>query len=159
MGLMFDPSEVFQIAVRIEVNGERFYREMAGRLDDEEVKTLFTFLADEEIKHRTFYEEILGQSEPFEPRESYPGEYFDYLRSYASGVIFSQETFEKKLEEIRGASEALDFAIGVEWDSIHFYQELKGLVPESRREQLDALIAEERKHFVQLTKMKRERTV
>jgi rubrerythrin len=155
---MFDPSEVFQIAVRIEVNGERFYREMAGRLDDEKVKALFSFLADEEIKHRRFYEAVLEKSEPFEPEEGYPGEYFDYLRSYAGGVIFSQETFEEKLEEIRGASEALDFAIGVEWDSIHFYQELKGLVPESRREQLDALIDEERRHFVQLTKLKRERT-
>jgi rubrerythrin len=140
------------------VNGERFYREMAGRLDDEKVKALFSFLADEEIKHRRFYEAILAKSEPFEPEEGYPGEYFDYLRSYASGVIFSQEAFEEKLEGIRGASEALDFAIGVEWDSIHFYQELKGLVPESRREQLDALIDEERRHFVQLTKLKRERT-
>jgi len=157
MGLMFDPREVFQIAVRIEENGERFYREMVGRIGDEEVKTLFLFLADEEIRHRRFYESILETAEPFEPEESYPGEYFDHLRSYASGVIFSQEAFEKKLDEIRDAGAALDFAIGVEWDSIHFYQELKGLVPESRREQLDEIVAEERRHFVRLTKLKRER--
>lgn len=157
MGLMFDPREVFQIAVRIEENGERFYRELAGRLDDDEVQELFSFLADEEVRHRRFYEGILGKSEPFEPEESYPGEYFAYLRAYASNVIFSQETFEKKLGEIRSAVEALDFAIGVEWDSIHFYQELKGLVPESRRSQLDDVVAEERRHFVKLTKLKEER--
>lgn len=158
MGLMFDPREVFQIAVRIEENGERFYRELGARLDDAGVKELFSFLADEEIRHRRFYEGILSKSEPFEPEESYPGEYFQYLHSYAAGVIFSQEAFEKKLEEISDAVEALDFAIGVEWDSIHFYQELKGLVPESRRGQLDDVIAEERRHFVKLTKLKEERT-
>lgn len=157
MGLMFDPREVFQIAVRIEENGERFYRELAERLNDSEVQEVFAFLADEEIKHRRFYEGVLGKSEPFEPEEGYPGEYFDYLRSYASGVIFSQEAFEKKLGEIKDAVEALDFAIGVEWDSIHFYQELKGLVPESRRGQLDEVIAEERRHFVKLTKLREAR--
>jgi rubrerythrin len=121
------------------------------------VQEVFAFLADEEIKHRRFYEGVLGKSEPFEPEESYPGEYFDYLRSYASGVIFSQEAFEKKLGEIKDAVEALDFAIGVEWDSIHFYQELKGLVPENRRGQLDEVIAEERRHFVKLTKLREAR--
>ena len=55
MGLMFDPREVFQIAVRIEENGERFYREMASRIDDEEVQGLFSFLADEEVRHQRFY--------------------------------------------------------------------------------------------------------
>lgn len=157
MGLMFDPREVFQIAVRIEENGERFYREMAGRIDDEEVRSLFAFLADEEVRHQQFYQAVLEKAEPFEPEENYPGEYFDYLHSYASGVIFSQDAFEKKLGEIRDAGAALDFAIGVEWDSIHFYQEIKGLVPKARREQLDAIVAEERKHFVKLTKLKKER--
>ena len=157
MGLMFDPREVFQIAVRIEENGERFYREMAGRIDDEDVRSLFAFLADEEVRHQQFYQAVLEKAEPFEPEENYPGEYFDYLRSYASGVIFSQDAFEKKLGEIRDAGAALDFAIGVEWDSIHFYQEIKGLVPKARREQLDAIVAEERRHFVKLTKLKKER--
>ena len=157
MGLMFDPREVFQIAVRIEENGERFYREMTKKIDDEGVRELFSFLADEEVKHRQFYQSVLEQAEPFEPEEAYPGEYFDYLRSYASGVIFSQGAFETKLGEIGDAAAALEFAIGVEWDSIHFYQELKGLVSESRREALDRIVAEERRHFVKLTKLKNER--
>ena len=157
MALMFDPREVFEIAVRIEENGERFYREMMKKIDDEGVQELFSFLADEEVKHRQFYRSVLEKAEPFEPEENYPGEYFDYLHSYASGVIFNQETFEKKLKEIGDAASALDFAIGVEWDSIHFYQELKGLVPASRRDSLDRIVAEERRHFVKLTKLKKER--
>ena len=157
MGLLFDPNEVFKIAVRIEENGESFYREMAAKLEDEEVKELFSFLADEEVGHRKFYQELLDKAEPFEPEEDYPGEYFDYLLSYAGGIIFNQETFEKKKSEIVEAGAALDFAIGVEWDSIHYYQELKGLVPQDRRRDLEALVNEERKHFVKLTKLRRDR--
>ena len=118
MGLLFNPAEVFQIAVRIEVNGEKFYREMAKKLDDPEVVSLFSYLADEEIGHREFYEALLSQIESVEPEEDYPGEYFDYLYSYADGIIFSQEAFEKKLREIDSAEAAIEFAIGVEWDSV-----------------------------------------
>ena len=157
MGLLFNPAEVFQIAVRIEVNGEKFYREMAKKLDDPEVVSLFSYLADEEIGHREFYEALLSQIESVEPEEDYPGEYFDYLYSYADGIIFSQETFEKRLREITDEAGALAFAIGVEWDSIHYYQELKGLVPESQRQRLNDLIAEERRHFVTLTRLKKEK--
>ena len=158
MGFMFDPNEVFQIAVRIEENGERFYRKMAEKLDDEaDVRRLFLFLADEEIKHRNYYSELLAAAGSVEPEESYPGEYFAYLNTYANGIIFSQEAFDRKIDEIDTAEAALDFAIGAEWDSIHFYQELQGLVPESRRNQLQEIIAEERRHFVKLSKMRKER--
>jgi len=158
MGLLFNPNEVFQIAVRIEENGERFYRKMAEKLDDEaDVRRLFLYLADEEIKHREYYGELLADTEAVEPEESYPGEYFNYLNSYVGGIIFSQEVFEKKVEAINDAAGALDFAIAAEWDSIHFYQELQGLVPPERRDQLKEIIAEERRHFVKLSKLKRER--
>ena len=59
MGLTFDPNEIFQIAVRIEVNGEKFYRAMAAKINDREVANLFTLLADDEVGHRRFYEELL----------------------------------------------------------------------------------------------------
>lgn len=157
MGHLFKPNEVFQIAVRIEQNGERFYREMARRLDDQEVKKLFSYLADEEIRHREFYEALLAEAGEIEPEESYPGEYYEYLLSYANSIIFSQENFENKMAEIRSEAAAIDFAVGVEWDSINYYQELKGLVPESQRGRLNELIAEERRHFVKLTKIKKEK--
>jgi rubrerythrin len=133
MGLMFDPNEIFQIAVRIEENGEKFYRAMSVKLDDRDVASLFSFLADEEVGHRRFYEGLLAGTEPHEVEESYPGEYFEQMRAYAEGVIFNQKSFERRLAEISDVAAALDFAIGVEWDSIHYYQEMKGLVPENKR--------------------------
>jgi len=37
MGVFFDVSEVFQFAIRIEENGERFYRKVAEKNSDKEI--------------------------------------------------------------------------------------------------------------------------
>lgn len=157
MGIMFEPSEVFQLAVRIEENGERFYRQMSEKFGDPELKKLFVFLADEEIGHRKIYEKILSSIELQKPRESFPGEYFAYLRSYADNIIFSQKEYDKKIGEISDARAAIDFAIGAELSSILYYQEIKKIVPENRYEKIEQIIDEERKHFVQLSNLKSEK--
>lgn len=154
MAIMFDPSEIFQLAIRIEENGEKFYRSMAEKLPDQQVKELFSFLADEEVSHKNFYKDILSKIDTFEPYESYPGEYFSYLRAYANNIIFSEKTFEVKLEQIADALSAIDFAIKAELDSILYYQEIKKLVPEKKHAQIDEIIDEERRHFVKLTDIK-----
>ena len=154
MGIMFDASEVFQLAIRIEENGEKFYRRMVEKFDEPTTKELFTYLANEEVGHKKIYEEILSTFESYEPHESYPGEYFAYLRSYADNIIFSQKEFDQKLEEITDVASALDFAIDAEVSSILYYQEIKNIVPENKYHQIDKIVDEERKHFVMLSELK-----
>lgn len=148
---LFEPSEVFQFAIRIEEGGEKFYRGMAGKLDDPEVKSLFSALADEEVKHKKTYEGMVSKIEDYEPFESYPGEYFSYLRAYADNIIFTPKRMEEEMSKIKDASSALKFAIDRELDSILYYQEVKNLVPENQRSLIDKIIEEERRHFVKLT--------
>ena len=154
MGVLFDPSEVFQLAVRIEENGEKFYTTMSKKMKDPEVKELFEFLANEEVAHKNFYQGILEELEKYEPVENYPEEYFSYLKSYADKIIFSQKTFEKKLNEIIDPVDAIEFAIGAELDSILYYQEMKKMVQEDKHKKIDIIVEEERKHFVTLSKLK-----
>lgn len=154
MGIMFDAGEVFQLAIRIEENGERFYRKMHDKFDDPELKKLFNYLAKEEVNHKHIYQGILENVETYQPRESYPGEYLAYLRSYADKIIFSQKEFDRKVEEINDPVSALDFAIGAELDSILYYQEIKNIVPENKHDQIDKIVDEERKHFTQLSEIK-----
>ena len=148
---IFEPSEIFQFAIRIEESGEKFYREMASRLDDAEVKSLFATLADEEVKHRKTYEGMVSKIEQYEPVESYPGEYFSYLRTYADNIIFTPERMKEEMDKIKDASSALKFAIDRELDSILYYQEVKNLVPKGQRELIDKIIEEERRHFMKLS--------
>ncbi len=149
---VFEPSEVFQFAIRIEEGGEKFYRGMADKIEDPEVKSLFSALADEEVKHRKTYEGMVSKIEEYEPFESYPGEYFSYLRAYADNIIFTPERMEAEMNKIKDAASALKFAIDRELDSILYYQEVKNLVPKGQRELIDKIIDEERKHFMKLTK-------
>ena len=148
---IFEPSEIFQFAIRIEENGEKFYRQMAQKLKDETVKELFSALADEEVKHRKTYEGLVSKIEKYEPFEAFPGEYFDYLRAYADDHIFTAEVLKKEMKKINDATAALQFAIQRELDSILYYQEIKSLVPKNQREIIDRIIDEERRHYMKLT--------
>src|SRR4030042_1068389 len=83
MNKFFEASEVLEFALRIEENGEVFYRAMSKKMQTKAVKDLFEFLADEEIKHHQIFTDLLATIDKYEPPESYPHEYLLYLRSYA----------------------------------------------------------------------------
>lgn len=154
MGI-FKASEIYQFAIRIEENGGKFYRKMAEKLENASMKKVFTYLANEEVKHKKTFEDMVSKIEKYEPPESYPGEYFAYLRAYADNIIFSQEKLDKEMLKIKGAISAIDFAIQRELDSILYYLEMKNLVPESQRNLIDGIIEEERRHFVKLSGLKK----
>ena len=152
---LFEPGEVFQFAIRIEENGEKFYRQMVQKFDEIKVKELFSYLADEEVKHKKTYEEMVSKIEKYEPFETFPGEYFAYLRAYVDKIIFTQKEFDEEIANIKDINAALDYAINAELDSILYYQEVKNLVSENQRSTIDKIIEEERRHFVKLSEIKR----
>ncbi|MCM8798927.1 MAG: ferritin family protein [Candidatus Omnitrophica bacterium] len=155
MAKLFEVSEILEFAIRIEENGEVFYREMAKKIKKKEIKALFNWLADEEVRHRKIFEEMVSGVGKYEPAESYPGEYFAYLRAYVDEHIFTKEKKGKLMAgKIGSTKEAVKFAIGVELDSILYYLEAKNLVPESQRETIEKIVEEERRHYLKLKELK-----
>jgi rubrerythrin len=152
---LFQPSEIFQFAIRIEENGEKFYRQMVQKLDDKKIEELFTILADEEVKHKKIYQDMVSKIEKYEPFETYPGEYFEYLRAYADTIIFDEKKLDEKIAAISDKISAINFAIDNELASILYYQEIKKLVPENKRGTIDEIIDEERRHFTKLVGIKK----
>jgi len=73
---IFDVTEIYQFAVQIEENGEKFYRAMVEKFDDPKVKKLFGFLAVEEVRHEKIFKEMLTKIEDYNPQESYPRRVF-----------------------------------------------------------------------------------
>lgn len=151
MGAFFNANEVCQFAIRIEENGERFYRKYAGKFDNAKVIELFTTLADQEVKHKEYFESLVSQLQDYEPPESFPGEYFEYLRAYVDKMIFDPEELQKHLSRIKEPADAVGFAIERELDSILYYQEIKNVVPVAQHDMIDKIIQEERRHFLLLT--------
>ena len=152
---MFNSSEIYQFAIKIEENGEKFYRQMTEKLDDPKVKDLFTFLANEEVDHKRTFEKMLSKFEDYTPVESYPGEYFAYLKAYADNLVFGFNRFDDDISKIEDAVSAVQFAIGKELDTIMYFQEMKNIVPKSELNRINAIINEERKHVVKLSEIKR----
>lgn len=148
--------EVFQFAVKIEENGEKFYRTFAENLPGSLESELFTFLANEEVKHRQTFEKLSGSIQDSKPTVSYPDEYSAYLQAYSDNLIFTEDSLKKDVEKIKNAKEACEFGIRRELDTILYYQEIKNFVPDKEREQIDTIIGEERQHFIKLTEMKKK---
>ncbi len=153
----FDAAEIFSFAVRIEENGEKLYRRAANLSNDEKTRYMFNVLADQEIKHKEFFGNILRTLDfSAFPYESYPGEYVEYMRNYLDRQKIFNEKNEKDSLGISDIISAVNFGIDRESDSILFYSEIKNLVPEKQHSKVDEIINEERRHFVMLSDFKKE---
>ncbi|MEN3014084.1 MAG: ferritin family protein [Endomicrobiia bacterium] len=151
---MLNISEVYQIAMQIEENGIKFYSLWAKKVKNKELKEIFSALAYAETEHKKIFEKMLKEIEDYEPKEAYPDEYFQYLRAYSENLIFRIKDAKEKLKKIKSVSKALEFAIEREKESILYYQEAKNVVPQVQHSELEKIINEERKHFLDLLHIK-----
>ena len=151
--------DVVNFAIRIEENGERFYREAAEVVANQAVKELFQRLAQEEIGHRKTFEKLLSGLGDYRPPETYEGEYLAYLKDFIDGkAVFKDHPKIGQLAKASSVVGALDFAIQRETDSILYYQEIKKFVGTRHTDTIDLIIDEEKKHFSILSKLRREVT-
>jgi rubrerythrin len=153
---VFDANDIVEIAVRIEENGANFYRYAVQLAAREEVKILFQLLAAQEVKHQETFAKMLAGMERNAIPEGYDGEYAAYLHSYVDNhLIFTAEAFAAELAKLRDEASALDFAIQRELDSIHYYREMRELLPADQRGTIEKIIDEEKEHFIRLSIMKK----
>lgn len=157
MSILFNASDILEAAIRIEENGEVFYREAARKTKDEEIRKMFEFLANEEVKHRRIFSELLSQTDEPKTSETYPDEYMEYLKVFADQHVFNKENaglFKVKL--IKTPKQAVKIALKAELDSILFYLEAKNLIPSGSFEAVDKIVEEERRHYLRLLKIQGE---
>ncbi len=151
---IFEAKEIFKFAIRIEENGEKFYRFASKLADDEETKKIFNYLGDEEVKHKEIFTRLLSEITKDVSFDNYSDEYFDYLRYYVDNVIFTEEQLEKQQEEVKDVLSAIKFAMQKELDSVLYYHEVEKFVSENQKSLIEDIIAEERKHYAKLSEMK-----
>ena len=152
---VFKGSDIVEFAVRIEENGENFYRYAIQLAKDEETKKIFENLAEAERHHKRIFEKIFAVMEKSNPPETYDGEYAAYLHNYVDGnIIFKKDVMDAELAKVKDVLAAIDFAIHRELDSILYYHEIKQFVPTSEHGVIEEVIAEERKHFRGLSNLR-----
>lgn len=157
---LFNAREILEIAIRIEVNGARFYRKAANIIDVPESKKLLLGLADMEDKHEQTFRSFIKEMEG----EKGGGDFIDpdgdaarYLGAVAGGYVFPvTEDPSDRLTGKETMVEIIDFAIGLEKDSVVYYLGVKEIVPPALgRERIDRIITEEMRHITLLTDLKR----
>jgi rubrerythrin len=131
----YQGSDIFQFAIRMEENGEKFYNYAASIAKDPKVYGIFTKLASEEVKHRKLFADMFTKIDTIMPKESYPGEYMAYLQASIDGKVFSAAP--QGTGRHQGCLAALDFAIARELDSVLYYSEMKKYVTASAQGLLD----------------------
>lgn len=154
---IFDASDIVQFAVRIEEEGEAFYRKAAQDARDKDTQDLFSFLANEELQHKALFREMLSKVETLQPAETYDGEYGAYLRDYIDGkVIFTKDVQQDLTPETKNTLSVVVFAMQREADSILYYHEAKQFIAEKYYNMIDKIITEERKHFSKLSELRKK---
>lgn len=148
---MFRASEVFAFARAIEQNGRAFYQAMAAGARDNQVQQLFQRLAREEAQHILDFERLAARVAAYDPPETYPGEYAEYMQALVDNNVFPRDLDPGELtRQISNDQDALKLAMGFEKDSLLFFGGLKNLVPDAEAAQVDELLRQERRHLCEL---------
>ena len=145
---------IFKTAQQMERDGAEFYRKAAQAADNNQ-RVVLMALAEMEYNHeRTF--EIMrseladGKLLPLTPTPNNPGAL--YIEAVVDGKIFGAGS-SPKLTGRESIDRIFEIALGLEKDSIVFYQSMKSLVPAGEaRDQLDKIIDQEIGHILQLTR-------
>lgn len=146
MGLDFNADEVFAMAVQIERNGAKYYREAAEKVTKAEDKNFLVELAVMEEDHEVTFADLRKdltamekEALTFDPQ----GEAAQYLKALADSSVFNKKTID--LSSMAGI---LTGAIAAEKDSIVFYLGMKDMVGAYHgRNRISAIIKEEMKHI------------
>jgi rubrerythrin len=151
---MFSTREIIDMAIKIEKNGESYYRQAIAKATDPSIQSLFLFLADEEYEHARWFEAFRQRLEDSDEDRKLAEMSGAMLQSVVGNQRFSLDDLD--LAELDSTEKLIGIAIEFEKDSILFYEMLQSFIedPETLR-QLNEIIAEENRHIEMLNDYKK----
>ncbi len=149
---MFSLKDIIDIAVQIEQNGERVYRNVAGKIEDPSLCSLLQWLADEEVKHMEWFEALKDNIADTgeHPKEAKFGR--DLLQNAVGSQSFALE--DADFSTMDQVQDLINLVVEFENDTVLFYKMLQPLIEDQKTlEQLHAVIQEEENHAQYLKKV------
>ncbi|HKJ65684.1 MAG TPA: ferritin family protein [Desulfopila sp.] len=155
---MFTIADIRNIAIQIERNGEKTYRQAAAKATDSEVARLLESMAEDEKRHAQWFEKIQVDQVVSEEQRQMEQVGKSILQDMVKDRTFSLE--EDQLKSAENPEKILAASQAFEQDTILFYEMLSEFIDNSETmEQLQVIIAEEQKHHRQLAEILGESTV
>lgn len=149
---MFTIDDIKNIAVQIEENGEKTYREVAKETTDPQIAEMFNWMADEEKRHAQWFQNFKTDL-PLTPEQI---ELAAMGKSLLQDMIKDQ-TFsldKQALLDSRNLHEMLTQTVTFEQDTVLFYEFIGGLISDEKAfAQLQTIIEEEKGHAEKLEEL------
>lgn len=126
---------VYEYAMKVEKEGEAYYREMASSTNNAGLKRIFTMLADEEVKHYNVFKNMMKE-------EDMDLESLNLLTD--TKTIF--ETLSEERDNVDLDQEQIQFykdAMAREEDAHNFYEEKASEIEDATEKAIFLQIAEE----------------
>jgi rubrerythrin len=151
---MFSAREIIDMAIKIERNGENYYRQATAKVTDPSLQSLLLFLADEEHEHARWFEAFKERIKDSAEDRKLAEISGTMLQSVVGNQRFSLD--DADLAELDSTEELVGIAIEFEKDSILFYEMLQAFIEDSETlRQLNEIIAEENRHIEMLNDYRR----
>ena len=146
---MFSISEILDLAIQLEKNGESVYRNAVDKVTEPELVSLLIWMADEEAEHRRWFSEVKTN---FETESINP--FMEEMGRKVFGGILGDKSFSHKevgFSRIDRQEDLIGVFIEFEKDTILFYQTLIPFVQDDDTlENIEKIIAEENNHIQKL---------
>jgi rubrerythrin len=153
MSITFNVSEILEMAIEIERNGQKFYKKAAQIVAGSDVKKFLLDIADMEVRHEKIFREMKEQITEKEVKVFDPdNEASLYLQAMADGNVFDLKTdLSRKLTGKESVDQIFRMAVQAEKDSIVYYVGLEDYVDDKgAKEKVDKIIEEEKGHIIAL---------
>jgi rubrerythrin len=142
---MFSIAEIIDFAVKIEKNGEAVYRRAISQSENQRLKELLLWIADQERDHFDWFQSLLEDM----GKQPHPPQVEEMARTMIDDLI-GKQTFslaDIDFSRIENSSDLIDIFIEFENDTILFYEMLKSFLTDTATIQhLEKIIQEEASH-------------
>jgi len=130
--------KLFDIAIKMEIEGAAYYRDLAKKAPSIGFKNIFTMLAEDEDRHKATFEAMKANID-------IPASTSD--ASVKAAQIFKEISKDDFLSE-EGQLALYEHALEIELKSIEFYSEQHELISDVKQKRaLAKIIEEERRHY------------
>ncbi len=157
MSTVFSGEEIIKMAIKTEDAGYKLYSQARDEAKTKELKSLFDYLAKEELKHKEIYSGLTDAIA--ESSQGLPVDWKDvelYIEAMIDSSLFIGADKNINLSSsVDEEKEAVDFAIKFEKDTLLFFYQIKEIVKDVNRDVVERIIGEEKKHIYRLAEIKR----
>ena len=153
---VFTISEIVDLGIEKEKKRRDFYAAVSEYFKDKDMKDLFIKLKNWEEEHIKKFSEMRGAIKEPKETDSYEGEMDAYMQALVDDKLYSQVAPGNFRDNVKTPMDAISYGIGFEKDAVLFFNEIVKYTVDTRKEIVEKLIDEEKKHIIYLALLRRK---